>query len=457
MSLKKYKDQPFTVQITDLNNLGYGVCRVDGIATFVGGAVDGDTAKIKIIKTARDYMVACVLEIIEPSQFRIQPECPASRKCGGCVYGGITYEHELELKRRYVEGAMRKNRLDVTVAPVICDGRVWGWRNKVQYPVGENFEIGYYRRHTHELSGIADCGLEVPPLRGIAPFIAERLKKYDISARHIYLRCGEGTGEVMACVVTRSAAFPHADEFVRALTEKFPAIVGVLQNINPDDTNVVLGERWKLLWGREYIEDTLCGCRFRLSPQSFYQVNRGCAEILYRHAAELTFGYVAGTSDSHAPSGASGQAFRLADLYCGAGTIGICAASMRPGVKLTGIEITPEAVENAAYNARVNGIEDAEFICAEIGDDFKLPEAVQLADAVIVDPPRKGLAAGLIEALANAGVRRVVYISCNPDTLARDMALFIQRGYASSTVTPVDMFPRTGHVECVTLMSKVEK
>lgn len=457
MSLSKYKDQTFTVLITDLNNLGYGVCRVDGIATFVGGAVDGDTAKIKIIKTARDYMVARAMEIIEPSQFRVRPECPASRKCGGCVYGEITYEHELELKRRYIEGAMRKNRLDVAVAPVIGDGRVWGWRNKVQYPVGENYEIGYYRRHSHEIMGIADCGLEAPPLRGIAPFIVELLKKYGVSARHIYLRCGEGTGEVMACVVTRTAAFSRADEFAHALTEKFSAIVSVVQNINPDDTNVILGERWKLLWGREYIEDILCGCRFRLSPQSFYQVNRGCAEILYRLAAELAFGGMAGASDSREPGDAHEQTLRLADLYCGAGTIGICAASMRTGIKLTGVEVTPEAVENAAYNARVNGIEDAEFICAEIGDDFKLPDAVCKADAVIVDPPRKGLAAGIIESLADAGVKRVVYISCNPDTLARDMASFMRHGYASGTVTPVDMFPRTGHVECVTLMSRVDK
>lgn len=442
MSLNKYKDKIFTATVTDLNNLGYGVTRIDGIATFVGGAVDGDTVKLKIIKTARDYMVARTEEIIEPSPYRITPECSATRKCGGCVYGYVSYMHELELKRRYIEGAMRKNRLDVTVAPVLSDGRVWGWRNKVQYPVGDNYEIGYYRRHTHEISGIADCGLEAAPLRGIAPFIAKWLKKHRVPARHIYLRCGEGTGEVMACVVTKSAAFQHADEFAAELVERFPAIVSVVQNINPDDTNVVLGERWKLLWGREYIEDVLCGCRFRLAPQAFYQVNRGCAEILYSRAAELAF------------EGAAGDIFKLADLYCGAGAIGICAASMRPGVKLTGIEVTPEAVENAAYNARVNGIEGAEFICAEIGDDFKLPEAVRTADAVIVDPPRKGLAGGLIDALADAGVGRVVYISCNPDTLARDMAHFAQHGYAYGTVKPVNMFPRTGHVECVVLITR---
>lgn len=443
MSIKNYKNKIFTANITDLNNLGYGVCRVDGIVTFVGRAVEGDTAKIKIIKTARDYMVARIEEIIEPSPFRIQPECPASRKCGGCVYDLVTYERELELKRRYVEGAMRKHRLDVNVAPVTSDGRMWGWRNKVQYPVGENWEIGYYRRHTHEISGVADCGLEAKPLQGIAPFIAEWLKKYRIPARHIYLRCGEGTGEIMACVVTRSEAFPKSDEFASALTERFPSVVSIMQNVNPDDTNVILGRRWRLLWGREYIEDTLCGCRFRIAAQTFYQVNRGCAELLYRCAAELTFEAAAG-----------GETFRLADLYCGAGTIGICAASMRPGVKLTGIEVTPEAVENAAYNARVNGLTDAEFICAEIGDGFELPEAVRTADAVIVDPPRKGLAGGLIDALADAGVGRVVYISCNPDTLARDMALFAQRGYAYGTVMPFDMFPRTGHVETVVLMSK---
>ena len=452
MSLNNYKDKTFVVQVTDLNNLGYGVCRVDGVATFVGGAVDGDTAKIKIIKTARDYMVARAEEIIEPSPHRIAPQCGADRRCGGCVYGGVTYAHELELKRRYVEGALHKNRLNVVVEPTLSDGRVWGWRNKVQYPVGEGGEIGYYRRHTHEISGLADCGLEAASLCGIAPFAAELLRQYGVAARHIYLRCGEGTGEVMACVVTKSAAFPCAEQFARALTGRFPSIVGVLQNVNPDDTNVVLGDKWKLLWGREYLEDTLCGCRFRLSPQSFYQVNRGGAEILYKLAAELAF---SGADASDAD--ASGAVFRLADLYCGAGTIGICAASMRPGVKLTGVEVTPEAVENAAFNARVNGIEGAEFICADIDDAYRLPEAVQTADAVIVDPPRKGLAAGLIASLAEARVERVVYISCNPDTLARDMALFCERGYACGSVTPVDMFPRTGHCECVVLMSRVEK
>lgn len=436
MSLGKYKDKIFTVEVTDLNNLGYGVCRVDGIVTFVGGTVDGDKVKIKIIKTARDYMVARTEEIIEPSPYRISPECPATRKCGGCVYGLVSYEHELELKRRYIEGAMRKHRLEAFVAPVVSDGRVWGWRNKVQYPVGENWEIGYYRRHTHEISGIADCGLEAAPLRGIAPFVAQWLKAHKLPARHIYLRCGEGTGEVMVCVVTRAESFPYADEFAAELVKRFPAVVSVMQNINPKDTNVILGEKWRLIWGREYIEDLLCGCRFKIAPQAFYQVNRGCAELLYRRAAELAF------------DGACEGRFVLADLYCGVGTIGICAASMRQEVKLVGVEVTPEAVENAAYNAKKNGIDDADFICAEIGDDFRLPEAVYTADAVIVDPPRKGLAGGLINTLADAEVRKVVYVSCNPDTLARDIALFAQRGYRFGAIEPFDMFPRTGNVKC---------
>ncbi len=456
MSLNNYKNKIFTAEITDLNNLGNGVCRIDGIATFVNGAVDGDIVKIKIIKTAHDYMIARVEEIVTPSRHRIAPECGAMRRCGGCVYGEITYAHELELKRHYIEGAMRKNRLfDIEVTPTRSDGRVWGWRNKVQYPVGEDGEIGYYRRHTHEITGFADCALEAAPLHGIAPFMAELLRRYGVKARHIYLRCGEGTGEVMACVVTKSAAFPRAGDFCDVLTAGFPAIVGVLQNVNPDDTNIVLGERWTLLRGRDYLEDTLCGCTFRLAPQAFYQVNHGGAEILYKLAAELAFG------DASARSG-EGE-FKLADLYCGAGTIGICAASIwsnghpnRSGVSLTGVEITPEAVENAAFNARVNSITGADFIRAELGDDYRLPEAVRFADAVIVDPPRKGLEAGLIASLTQSRIPRVVYISCNPDTLARDMALFRDAGYTCGAVTPVDMFPRTGHVETVVLMSRVK-
>ena len=429
------KNQIFTAPVTDMNNLGYGVCRVDGMVCFVSGAVTGDVIEGKIIKTASGYLVGRLEKLTEPSPYRRERVCPVSKRCGGCSFDGVDHAYELKAKRGIVEAAFRREGLAVTVEETVSDGRVYGCRNKVAYPV-EGSKVGYYGAHSHD---IIDCGgrcpLASPLIDPVSAYIAEEIKKNPVpSLKHIYIRAGEGTGEAAVCFVSKSRdASPYKD-LADALISEFPHIVGVTVNVNPADTNVILGKEYITLRGRDYIRDRLCGLDFRVSPASFWQVNRGMAERLYECAARK----------AELKPGES-----LLDLFCGTGSVGLAMAASLPGVKLTGVEIVPEAVENARRNAAENGVKNAEFICADAN-------AVDIGeyDVIVVDPPRKGIAPELVDRIASSGNRRLVYISCNPATLARDCRLFAERGYTIGAVTPHDLFPRTGHVESVVLMSR---
>lgn len=429
------KNSLHTAIITDINNLGFGVCRIEGVVTFVQGGVTGDELEIKIIKSARDYCVARIERIITPSPYRADSLCPVSRICGGCVYRHITYGHEKELKRSYVENAFRKAGVNVEVAEVTSNDKTEGYRNKVQYPVGEDSKIGYYKPKTHDIIECDNCILEAPILYDIKKYIADFIKENKISClRHIYLRCGIATGEVMVCLVSQKKNFTHLDTLVNEVCERFPEVKCFALNLNDRDTNVILGKDTFILRGNPYIEDELLGCRFRISPQSFYQVNHDMTELLYSKVIELC-------------DLGEGQSF--IDLYCGCGTIGLCVAAKVKTANMLGVEIIPQAVDNAKKNAELNGTTNAEFICGDASD-----APLHKCDCVIVDPPRKGLTPKLIEELSSAGVEKIVYVSCNPDTLARDVAGFIEKGYKPSTVYPFDLFPRTGHVENIICLSK---
>lgn len=440
------KNEFYTVDITDLNNLGNGVAKIHGKAVFVPHAVDGDTLRIKIIKDAKDYAIARIEEILTPSPHRQESGCPVSNRCGGCVYRHITYAHELELKRAYVASAFRKAGVSVEVAPTLS-GAEAGYRNKVQYPVGKDITLGFYAPRSHEIIPFSNCALQDPAFSPILAEIADYLKEAGVSVyneethtgllRHIYLRKGTVSGEIMVTLVTASAEFPQGRAFAEHICKTFPHVVSVVQNVNPHKTNVILGQQCILLAGKEFLTDTLCGLTFHLSPLSFYQVNHPMAELLYEKAAELA---------NLRPGD------RIADLFCGAGTIGLSVAARYPHITLTGVEIIPEAVENAKENARLNRIDNARFICG----DANTPELAD-TDVIFIDPPRKGCEASLVKQIADLAPRRVVYISCNPDTLARDVARFTEAGYTPGTVYPVDLFPRTGHVECVVLLSRVSK
>jgi len=427
------KNSIHEVTVTDLNNLGHGIARIDGMVVFVAGGVTGDRLEIRIIKTARDYLVARIERIIEASPHRIEPECPAAKRCGGCSFAGVDYAYERELKRSFVSSAFRRAGLDAEVSECVGDGRICGYRNKVAYPI-EGERMGYYASHSHDII-VPDggCRLELPILHEIAGFVADEISRVPMQElRHLYMRAGEKTGEVMVCLVTRKASTPGILRLASLLASRFACIRSIVQNINTDDGNVILGKKFVTLYGDGYIEDVLCGLRFRLSAASFYQVNAPMAELLYSRAAEL-----AGLRP--------GQT--LCDLYCGAGTIGLSIVSATEGAVLRGVEIVPEAIENAEFNAGINGVRSAEFVAGDA--TANAPALIGGADVIVVDPPRKGLTPELIKELAASDAERIVYISCNPSTLARDCAIFRDHGWDYGTVTPFDLFPRTGHVESV--------
>ena len=452
------KGDELLLDVTDLNNLGCGVGRApDGRAVFLGGAVAGDTVRALIIKVNKTFAVGKVLEVVTPSPDRADGYCDAPASCGGCVYRYLTYEKELALKKGYVEHVFRKAGLfDVAVEDVRTTGVTRGYRNKAEYPItgGKNGLFGgFYAQKTHRVVPAANCALQPAVFGEILRFFCEFYTEKGVSAydeetgrgllRHLYLREGVGTGELMVCPVLNGKELPHSLEFVGKLIERFPQVTSVLYNENTKSTNVVLGEKYHTLYGNPYIEDVLCGKRFRIAPASFYQVNHDAAELLYGIAAERT--------------GLDGKGLLL-DLYCGAGTIGLSMAE-RAG-EVIGIEIVPAAVSCANVNKSMNGVKNAHFYCGDAANAEGLLAPVEAErgtlhpDVVILDPPRKGCDRQLLEFLAARGVPRIVYVSCGPDTLARDCAILQELGYEIGAVTPVDLFPRTGHVESVVCLKR---
>ena len=458
------KNEIVRLKIEEINNLGCGVGHLDGadggrgIVVFVRDAVTGDEIDARIIKVNKSYLVGRIERILSPSPLRCAPDCTASG-CGGCVYRHVTYAHELELKREYVKNAFRKVGLpEVSVEDVRHTNALTGYRNKAQYPVknGKNgLEAGFFATASHRIVPADDCKLQPAIFGEIVSFICSFCDRHAIKAyeeesgrgllRHIYLRMGIVTGEVMVCLVLNGKTMPCERELSRELCAKFEQVKSVLINVNEKNTNVVLGSEFRLLSGREWIEDRLCGCTFRISAGAFYQVNHDACELLYGIAKER--------------AALSGKE-TLLDLYCGIGTIGLSMAD--DAKEVIGIEIVDEAVERATENARRNGIEHASFYCGDASDAERLLENAERErgpldeknTVVVFDPPRKGSTPELIRYIAKRGFSRVVYVSCNPDTLARDCALFKTLGYEIGTVTTVDMFPRTGHVESVVCLTR---
>lgn len=443
------KNGIYDIEITDVNNLGNGVGRIEGKAVFVRGGADGDTLRVRIIKDASDYAVARIEKILIPSPHRTVSDCGMSGRCGGCVYRNITYAHELELKRAYVENAFRKAGLCGVTVHSVEYGEQYGYRNKVQYPLSPDMKPGFFRNHTHTVVPSDNCLLEDPAFDGITSFCASFLasngvRAYDESTgkgllRHIYLRSGRMTGQIMLCLVINGNRIKCQKEFIAALTEKFPAVKTVLLNVNTSPSNVILSDKFEIVYGDGYIEDEICGLKMRISAASFWQVNRDMAERLYNKAAQL-----AALKDGE----------KLIDLYCGIGSIGLSVIKDKPGSDLIGVEVIPAAVENAKENAAINGIENALFICADAGGDILKSGAIDHADVIITDPPRKGCPPELLEKIADSAPRALVYVSCNPDTLARDCKIMEKYGYTVKEAFPFDLFPRTGHVESVVLLSR---
>ncbi len=447
------KGDTLELDVIDINNLGCGVARHDGKVVFIKGAVTGDKIRALVIKDNKSYAVARLEEVIAPSPFRMDGDfCHAALSCGGCVYRHITYEHEKEIKYNHVRSAFAKAGLgDVVILPVMSTGKIYGYRNKGQYPVcstKSGMRSGFYASKTHNIVAVDNCAIQCPEFAHITRRVCELCDKFGISAydegtgngllRHIYLRVAEKTGEMMLCLVVNGSYLPCEAELTRELAQDFPRLVSIMLNKNTENTNVVLGKEYRVLFGKDHIEDILCGLRFRISADSFYQINRDGAELLYGIAASL--------------AGLTGKE-TVADLYCGTGTIGLSMADRAQ--KLVGIEIVGAAVECAKQNAEYNGISNAEFFCGDASSAQTILDCTKgkCPDVVILDPPRKGSTTELVDCLARLGVPKIVYVSCDPTTLARDCAWFKNAGYEIGNVQPVDMFPRTGHVESVVCLT----
>ena len=443
------KNQLHTVTITGYSEEGLGVTRIDGRVIFVHGGVRGETCSVRILKVLKSVAFARVEEIMESAPGRQVPDCPHYPACGGCDFRHLTYEEELEAKRQRVEDALRRiGGADVTVTEILASPQTAGYRNKSQFPVSPEGLAGFYRARTHQVIPATDCLLQSPQAGTIARAVEDYLRENGVAAydeerhqgllRHIFVRTN-AAGQALVCLIVNGDRLPREEDLVRRVRGACPDTVGVVLSANTRRTNVVLGDRYRTLWGQDYLEDTLCGITFRLAIPAFYQVNRRQAERLYEKALEL--------------AELTGEETVL-DLYCGAGTITLVMA--RKAKRAIGAEIVPEAVENARENAVRNGITNVEFFCGDAAAVAEKLAAEKLRpDVVVVDPPRKGLDESVIGSIAEMAPKRVVYVSCDPGTLARDVKRFAQRGYALQKAVAADLFPRTKHVETVVLLSKL--
>ena len=444
------KNQEHTVTIEGYGEGGMGVARIDGRVVFVHGALRGEKCRVLILKTLKSVAFAKVLEVIEPSSERITPDCPYFPRCGGCTYRHIRYEEELRLKKQRVQDNLsRIGGSDVTVEEILGARDTLRYRNKAQYPVSKDGAVGFYRARTHEVIECEHCLLVKPEADAAAEALREymqscRVAGYDEKTgrglvRHLYIR-SNAAGESLVCVLVNGDKLPKEDRLVALLRDACPKCTGIVLGTNTKKGNVILGDRYRTLWGSDRLEDTLCGKTFRLSVPSFYQVNRVQAERLYAKAIEF--------------AGLTGQETVL-DLYCGAGTITLALSDHAK--KVLGAEIVPEAIDDARENAARNGVKNAEFFCGDASDVAKKLARENLRpDVITVDPPRKGLAADVVESIAEMQPQRVVYVSCDSATMARDVKRLADLGYTAQRACAVDMFPRADHVETVVLLSKGE-
>ena len=444
------KNQEHTVTIEGYGEGGMGVARIDGRVVFVHGALRGEKCRVLILKTLKSVAFAKVLEVIEPSSERITPDCPYFPRCGGCTYRHIRYEEELRLKKQRVQDNLsRIGGSDVTVEEILGARDTLRYRNKAQYPVSKDGAVGFYRARTHEVIECEHCLLVKPEADAAAEALREYMQSCRVAGfdektgrglvRHLYIR-SNAAGESLVCVLVNGDKLPKEDRLVTLLRDACPKCAGIVLGTNTKKGNVILGDRYRTLWGSDRLEDTLCGKTFRLSVPSFYQVNRIQAERLYAKAIEF--------------AGLTGQETVL-DLYCGAGTITLALSDHAK--KVLGAEIVPEAIDDARENAARNGVKNAEFFCGDASDVAKKLARENLRpDVITVDPPRKGLAADVVESIAEMQPGRVVYVSCDSATMARDVKRLADLGYTAQRACAVDMFPRADHVETVVLLSKGE-
>lgn len=446
------KNQIFTAEITGCTSQGLGVARLEDRAVFVKGAIPGEVCEIKLVKITKTAVYGRLLHIITPSPHRVTPVCPHFGRCGGCDLMHMDYTLETELKRQRVSDALRRiGGIDPEPLPITPAPSVGAYRNKAQFPVAmtENGPAaGFFRARTHELIPVTHCHIQPPEAELAAQAVLQWMETYHILPydeetrrgyiRHIFVRKAAVSGAVMVCVIAASETLPKAKQLASLLREAVPAVTSIIHNVNTRPGNVILGDVYHTIYGDGYLEDVLCDLTFRLSPASFYQVNHHQAQVLYEKAIAL--------ADLHGTE-------TVLDLYCGTGTITLCLA--RSAGTVIGVEVVPQAIDDAKENAARNGIQNVRFLCADASQ-----AAAQLAsegicpEVITVDPPRKGLSSEVISAMAQMAPQRIVYVSCDPATLARDVKLFGEYGYQFVRGEAVDLFPRTKHVESVVLLTR---
>ena len=445
------KNGIYEAVVTDYTAEGQGIAHVEGCAVFLPNAIAGERVRLRIEYPRKTWASGKILEILEKSPHRVNRECPVAKLCGGCDFWHMDYEEETRLKAERVKTCL--NRLageNLTEVPILAAPDCRGYRNKAQYPVaakkGRAF-AGFYRSGTHQVVENKSCRILPPETDAVKDAVIDYVNQYRVSVydeashtgllRHIYVRRGAVSGQILVCLVCNGEKLPRAEALLERL-KKIPGFTTLVLSVNTKKGNAVLGDKFITLFGPGYIEDTLCGLRFRLSPRSFYQVNHDQAQRLYETAISQ-----AGITKSDT----------VLDLYCGVGTITLAMAGAAG--KVIGVEVIPQAVEDARDNARRNGIENAEFFCGDASDvAAKLETEGLRPDVVTVDPPRKGLSPEVIASVAAMGPKRVVYVSCDPATLGRDVKIFAGLGYRAVRACAVDMFPGTRHVESVVLLTQ---
>ena len=445
------KNATLTLEITGYTAEGMGVSRWDGRVVFVPGTILGERWEVQLLKVKTNVAWGRAVRLLAPSPERVELDCPLAGRCGGCQYRHMTYEEELRAKRQRVQDALtRVGGVSLELPQVLGAEDPLRYRNKVQFPVAQEkrgLAVGYYRARSHDVLDVADCLLQPEAVTTLRRAFKGWMERYRVPAydegtrqgliRHLYVRTNQA-GEALCCVVANGARLPHAPELVQALRQAAPALAGLVLNTNTKDTNVILGPSYRTIWGRDFLEERLCGMTFRLSVPSFFQINRAQTERLYAQALEF--------------AGLTGRETVL-DLYCGIGTISL-ALAQRAG-QVIGAEIVPEAVQDAQANAARNQVDNARFLCGDAGEAaFQLAAEGVRPQVICVDPPRKGLAPEVPEILASMAPERIVYVSCDPATLARDVKRFGELGYPAVNAQAVDLFPRTAHVETVVLLSQ---
>ncbi len=447
------KNDLVTLEIEDCGIDGEGIGKADGFTVFVKDAVIGDTVTAKIIKAKKNYGYGRLMEVLKPSPYRVEPKCKFARQCGGCQLQALSYDQQLVFKTNKVKGHLERigGFTDIPMEPIIGMDELFHYRNKAQFPVGRNKEgkivTGFYAGRTHNIIENRDCALGVAENKEVLDRVIAHMEKYGIEpyneatgkglVRHVLIRYGYFTKEVMVCLILNGNKLPKEEQLVKSLCE-IPGMTSITINVNKKRSNVILGEEIRLLWGHEYITDRIGDISYQISPLSFYQVNPMQTQKLYAKALEY--------ADLHGEE-------TVWDLYCGIGTISLFLAQKAKFVR--GVEIVPAAIENAKENAKLNGLENTEFFVGKAEE--VLPREYKkngvYADVIVVDPPRKGCDETLLETMIEMNPERIVYVSCDSATLARDLKYLCERGYELRKVCPVDQFGMTVHVETVVLLS----